>query len=109
MHQYGIQVFDLSVEQICSLLENAGPDKGKHYTATVVLRYRYTDTTSCCRSCYAAKLYQFYLLFLGIDHAKLGATPTVQYQVMGGGRFFPSVSREVSTIDCQWIKLHLLW
>ena len=31
----------------------------------------------------------------GINAAELGAQPVMTYQVMGGGRFFPSVSREV--------------
>lgn len=53
----GLKVFDLSVDQICSLLEK--PDINN-----------------------------------GIDHAKLGAQPTLTYAVQGGGRFFPSVSRE---------------
>ena len=29
---------------------------------------------------------------------ELGAIPATQYSVMGGGRFFPMVSREVSWI-----------
>ena len=29
MYQYGIQVFDLSVDQLCSLLQNVDPTKGE--------------------------------------------------------------------------------
>jgi hypothetical protein len=57
MSHYGIQVFELSVDQICSLLQNV-------------------DSTT------------------GVDIAQLGAVPLTQYQVMSGGRFFPSVTRE---------------
>ena len=49
--------------------------------------------TSHPHKCSMSKCY----FFLGISHAQLGATPTAQYQVMGGGRFFPSVSREASS------------
>ena len=38
------------------------------------------------------------LLFLRVA-TELGAIPATQYSVMGGGRFFPMVSREVSLID----------
>ena len=38
------------------------------------------------------------LLFLHVA-TELGAIPVTQYSVMGGGRFFPMVSREVSLID----------
>ena len=31
-HHYGIQVFDLSVDQICSLLQNPESDKGIEQT-----------------------------------------------------------------------------
>ena len=32
---------------------------------------------------------------VGIDYKKLGVQPGLTYHVMGGGRFFPSVSRKV--------------
>ena len=38
------------------------------------------------------------LLFLHYIATELGAIPATQYSVMGGGRFFPMVSREVSLI-----------
>lgn len=34
MSHYGIQVFDLSADQICSLLHNPDPSKGKAMTST---------------------------------------------------------------------------
>ena len=57
-YKYGIQVFDLSVDQLCSLLQNVDPTKGKSvrnyitktltiYAAKVILRQfadRYTKS-----------------------------------------------------------------
>ena len=58
----------------------------------------------------------------GIDHEMLGAQPGLTYQVMGGGRFFPSVSRKVgpcsqpasntvgiANINCREIELFIIF
>ena len=41
---------------------------------------------------------------LGIDVAKLGVAPVNKYELYGGGRFFPSVTREAS-ISCSGVTL----
>ena len=47
---------------------------------------------------YAVLFMWFCYIFLRVA-TELGAIPVTQYSVMGGGRFFPMVSREVSLID----------
>ena len=40
-----------------------------------------------------AIIYNYF--FAGVDHGALGVDPGLKYQVMGGGRCYPMVSREV--------------
>ncbi|CAI8025364.1 hypothetical protein GBAR_LOCUS14652 [Geodia barretti] len=69
---YGIQVYDLAAEQICSILHS--PEHSN-----------------------------------GIDVAKLGAIPVNKYEIYGGGRFFPSVTREASIYFSLWQSESTLW
>lgn len=41
--------------------------------------------------------YWFFPHCIGIDVAKLGAVPVNKYEIYGGGRFFPSITREASS------------
>jgi hypothetical protein len=68
---YGIQVYDLAAEQICSILQS--PDHSN-----------------------------------GIDVAKLGAIPVNKYELYGGGRFFPSVTREEIAQVMQGVDVMLM-
>ena len=74
--QYGIQVFDLCVDQICTLMERPDMNIG------MLQLYKYK---SCCNH----SSIHFFVA------TELGAVPSMQYSVMGGGRLYPVVSREV--------------
>jgi len=105
MHQYGIQVFDLSVEQICSLLENAGPDKG---------------ITALNRSSRLIPHWQNFLLWLLCSQNTVCCSRNRPCQA---GRYSDSsvpsdgrrevlsicVQRGKQPIDCWWIHVGCAW
>ena len=76
--EYGLQVFDLCADQICKLMEKPDMNKGK----SIRLAINQSVRTLVC--------------IYALTVTELGALPAMQYSVMGGGRFYPMVSREVS-------------